>query len=457
MQFSLDKLMKQLVSTILRPYLLDQVMNQLINTSIIFNWFDKFAVMCGSLILKYMSRNTESIFSFEECLQMLSSSSWSIQNLSAICIYNSISVHNIELRRPASLADFRMNESNSNELPRNQRVGMKNSKVKLISTSSLKNLNSLNSQGIRMNWIDELFKHGAIRILSWMLLHKKQIIRRQVALIFQSILNYESNSLHELWASFIEQGLVHLMEYIIQGIHGESSLVKYSFPEESIRNLCLNIMNFIIQLLEKYEHMRSRLISSMIYSNNSNLRFNVFIGLIQLSNRFPNIQRYDKFIISLRIYFIMFHSNRYIWNSSLGLKTSRTNNMLLEDGIVLTYLIEQIYKTEEFIIYLQILRIFNEKQLINISKSDIKNEINKTSIISSYQYDDCIEVIVKDGDNFNKMTCPSFEIIALNSHTLADLIISSKVSILVYIYSYHNTMSERINIFIYRLPVIILQ
>ena len=115
-------------------------------------------------------------------------------------------------------------------------------------------------------------------------------------------------SLIEVWASFLEQGLIGLAELIQQGtvvnsMSASSTTTEESsqsqtqttntviFPERQFRQQCTRILHVLSHLLESNANIRNRIASALIYTRNSKLRVNILSGILILVERSASLRR----------------------------------------------------------------------------------------------------------------------------------------------------------------------
>ncbi len=143
--------------------------------------------------------------------------------------------------------------------------------------------------------VEEICKGGHIRSLCWNLLHEKNEIRNEASNVLQLVLEATERDQAglDVWAAFVEQGLVILLELIQNGVHIRCSrpppvqsnsdgipLSTLLFPEHNIRNIAKKVLIELCIQLENSAMLRLRLSSALIHSGNHTLRNNIFYGLL---------------------------------------------------------------------------------------------------------------------------------------------------------------------------------
>lgn len=194
-------------------------------------------------------------------------------------------------------------ENNSN---RSTKATMKNT------NSGISRRKSTSASNNVMRPLEELCRSGHMRQLVWCLMHKRGLVRLAAADTLQCILelSYHQESMVDLWACFVEQGLVPLLELIQHGItirHETSpsiSTISESndvtektahrvdvdaamerFPEASVRECVRSLLDTLALKLQTNEMLRVRISSALIHSGNPKLRLNIFAGLQHISGQ----------------------------------------------------------------------------------------------------------------------------------------------------------------------------
>jgi hypothetical protein len=191
--------------------------------------------------------------------------------------------------------------------------GNGNTKVTMKGTNSgISRRKSTSTSNNVMRPLEELCRSGHMRQLVWCMMHKRGLVRLAAADTLQCILelSYHQESLVDLWACFVEQGLVPLLELIQHGITikhetspsisttSESSIdikttahrvdtdaAMIRFPESCVRECVRNLLDTLALKLQTNEMLRVRISSALIHSGNPKLRLNIFTGLQHISGQ----------------------------------------------------------------------------------------------------------------------------------------------------------------------------
>ena len=190
---------------------------------------------------------------------------------------------------------------------------------------------SAKSSAIRRNRankpVEEICKGGHIRSLCWNLMHEKAEIRNETANVLSLVVEATQRDQVglDVWAAFVEQGLVPLLELIQEGIPvrkppstdsssvsigrgdvrsigsikvinatyqtPESTNTNTIFPEKSIRQISVTLLGQLATQLEHSSMLRLRLSSALMHSGNHTLRNNIFSGIIYITSRSATIGR----------------------------------------------------------------------------------------------------------------------------------------------------------------------
>lgn len=204
------------------------------------------------------------------------------------------------------------------------------------SSGAANNVNAIRRQRTQNNIIsirpvEELCKSGHIRALCWNLLNKRGQIRLYAAELLQSImLQAEREEIGTLvWAAFVEQGLVPLLEVVASGlpisylsVSGAAGAVTAVgnqtaaggaagpksgtlFPENSVRRTAYDMLLCLASHLHhSHVHtthvsmpttafllLQQRLSSALLHSGNKALRNNIFVGMLYLQPRHASLGR----------------------------------------------------------------------------------------------------------------------------------------------------------------------
>ena len=174
--------------------------------------------------------------------------------------------------------------------------------------------------------VEELCKGGHIRTLCWNLLSKRGSIRLHTSQLLEHIMVLaERDEVGTLvWAAFVEQGLVPLLETIACGLSVRAFVATTAsdaalmhpplsaiptiptlFPETSVRRTALSLLLCLASHLhQSHAHtpntsvpttsfllLQQRLSSALLHSGNKTLRMNIFIGMLFLSARHTGLAR----------------------------------------------------------------------------------------------------------------------------------------------------------------------
>jgi len=203
------------------------------------------------------------------------------------------------------------------------------------SSSAANNINAIRRQrnqnnALSIRPVEELCKGGHIRALCWNLLNKRGQIRLYAAELLQLIMlqaeREETGTL--VWAAFVEQGLVPLLEIVASGLpvavpfepeavdfdaglhnkkngSGSGSGSGNLFPENNVRRISHDMLLCLASHLHHSQKhttqvsmpttafllLQQRLSSALLHSGNKTLRINIFVGMMYLLGRHASLGR----------------------------------------------------------------------------------------------------------------------------------------------------------------------
>lgn len=226
---------------------------------------------------------------------------------------------------------------------------------------------------------------------------------------------------HEVWTSFVEQGLVILLWTIAQGhdclVHSSSTL---SFPEEPLRSVCRRLIDQLRYYLESNVIFRNRVVHSLIYSGNQKLKMNVWTGIVYLC-------RGNEKLSSLMWTTSVASQSSSVASSKPGKKTVVASPTVAEkvQGMIYYHMMQQMATNDikSFRSLLRIIRLNIEELLTSMSTSLVapRRERSNLSVHSGIHGP---TVLVDDEGRLVKMVCPNTFIVTRHSPQLATLIAS---------------------------------
>ena len=237
------------------------------------------------------------------------------------------------------------------------------------------------------------------------------------------------NISYDIWASFIEQGLILLTDYISIGIPIEHNN-KYNlntdsnsnsnnnpnllFPEMKIREKCHKILQLIILILLQNQLLRLRIMNSLAYSGNIKLRLNILTNLIYLCR---NNKQLRKIIWEIDL---KQSNNNNNLNNKFNINTIKNDSFGSVFHIMLSEIV--IRDIKNIVLLINILRLNIElkvnETIIN-NENILLNENNKKQIKLN---DNNCYIIINEFGTLTKMVCPCISIISYHSPMLGSII-----------------------------------
>lgn len=147
--------------------------------------------------------------------------------------------------------------------------------------------------------LEELSRSGSLRHICWGLVSSRGRVRASTSALLGTILDLSSNDQDtvgvNLWAAFVEQGLVPVLEMVRLGYPVDQIPSRTSgltedesvrlFPERSIRELVDAALRMLVERLCSMNTLRVRLASALLHSGNPALRLNIFVALLFLARK----------------------------------------------------------------------------------------------------------------------------------------------------------------------------
>lgn len=147
--------------------------------------------------------------------------------------------------------------------------------------------------------VEELSRSGYLRHLCWGLVSSRGRVRARASALLGTVLEVSSQDQGamgaNLWAAFVEQGLVPLLEVVrlgypvsqvpsrTSGLAADEAV--HLFPERVIRGLVDSTLNTLADRLSSSDALRVRLASALLHSGNPALRMNIFVALLFLARK----------------------------------------------------------------------------------------------------------------------------------------------------------------------------
>jgi hypothetical protein len=249
--------------------------------------------------------------SISDTISLLNSPTWQRQLLSLDTLVDILSTRNTDAAAEEAQSRF---QSSAKKAPpavaaesnaKTKRGGKPATSQKSTTTANSMSQRKSNTSGPSKGGtgaskpVEELCRSGYLRHLCWCLVSKKGRIRSQASSLLSTILDL-SKSDHgsvgvDLWAAFVEQGLVPLLELVrlgypvgqvparTSGLSEEETISL--FPEQSVRILLHGILDNLVARLQTSSPLRLRLASALIHAGNPTLRLNIFVALLFLARK----------------------------------------------------------------------------------------------------------------------------------------------------------------------------
>jgi len=384
------------------------------------------------------------VITLNECCSMMNSSHWQCQYVCLTLLSCRIELDLVEeqelIRRSITELDSRIKEEQAAIL-NNGKVrttsmnaksaksvsSVKSSRIGVTSQDSNDSVNgreskkaantrrSSKSTTTRVRSLDELCRNGFLKYLCYSMLHSMHLCRKVATKIMDSFLKIanisaENSNNQELWASFIEQGLIPLLEMITCGYSVQllNSQSKLRFPENYIRATADSLLQNTALTLNAHQSVQTRIMSALVHTGSPKLRANIFCGILCVAPRLPSLGS------------LLWSGN--VQRASQTLSLSSTNSA---DGELFLKLLENMYKDPtELSDIIAIMHLFTEcsYSIVKPLNGETASKSSRDTKALSLILRGGPTVLVNNDGHMVKMLCPTPSAILNHSEELYALL-----------------------------------